>query len=988
MTRRSPTWLAGGFEMGSWPRYSMVASGGRLAVGVSGLLAGLQVGSASAQTATWRLGDDGHPWRLHPVSQLFDAGETYQPDYEWGGSHAVEVVVDDDGDGAIDEDPVDLIDNDADGLVNEDWADGLDNDGDGLIDEDGADGQRDNDGDGRLNEDGRHSGGPFWDPILAQAYTQAPFHRPRAAGDTEGDSSRGYGFGDDDYDGRFNEDAVDGVDNDGDGLVDEDAEAAPIPLPEGDRRIVYEYDLNRAGVGALIFHFDAQQGVFEAVDTAGDTVVASPVSRLLTPTDWLRPVRLDSLRNLSRVLDDRFLSGIYGHRDPFNTARFGAERGTNRHGDTGYGQIVDGDITTARNWSQRTENTGFRVELLGAFRIDLLRLRPRPGFPDRSPSSFHIHYASDSPQHVQERLVDGLLHRRLLVNDFIIPQQVDQVRPPIKEFHFDGGEHGSPPTVRALDFRGDMDSGVPWEIAEFEIFGSGYSRQASLVSEIVDLGRSQPVSHRFFDPDDPSRPMPFESFTTRDVDGDGHIDSGELAQSALAKQVDFNAPGQSIILGDLRWRLQLEGQGSRAHLRIRSGTSPDTRIYQRGTNPDLRSPFVDDPIVLDWPAPGTRLDAYSYAALSAVQRAEFRSLPLNEVGAADGASGGWTPWSSPIELTASAQAPASTAFPFRLPLSRYVQLRVDFTADSQSGTAIDFIEVDYGLPVAGNGILAQIMPTQAQLGTPSSYTYVLLPQLDSPNQGFNRVDVAVPSMRTQLLWLRIDNLQWIRVETPPGVGEDVESWLTGLDLDGNEGSFAAAVYADSSTGGTTLSVKVPALGLAAFPPGQGRTIEIAFETAVFQRLTEFPSWLWKDDVESTVVKQRAEPGDASRTGQSSALKVFATGAVDPGVRLVRLTPNPFSPNGDEINDLARFHVQALSFLGTGQLRLQVHSLVGHMVHRAVGEMAGAGDAMIEWDGRDSTGRVCAPGVYLYRISLHTAQRQLAATATGTIALVY
>ena len=65
------------------------------------------------------------------------------------------------------------------------------------------------------------------------------------------------------------------------------------------------------------------------------------------PSDWLRPVRLDSLRNLSRLLDDRFLSGIYGHRDPFNTSRFGAERGSNRDGDTSYGQIVDGDGSKA-----------------------------------------------------------------------------------------------------------------------------------------------------------------------------------------------------------------------------------------------------------------------------------------------------------------------------------------------------------------------------------------------------------------------------------------------------------------------------------------------------------------------------------------------------------------------------------------------------------------------------------------------------------------
>lgn len=229
---------------------------------------------------------------------------------------------------------------------------------------------------------------------------------------------------------------------------------------------------------------------------------------------------MDSLRNLSRLLDDRFLSGIYGHRDPFNTARFGAERGSNRDGDTRYGQIVDGDIHTTRTWTQRTENTGFRVELMGTYQVDLLRIRPRPGFSDRSPSSFQIHYASDRPDHVQTRLLNGSLQSRLLVNDFIIPQHLDQMRPAIKEFRFDGGELGLPPRVRALDLRGNMDSGVPWEIAEFEVFGRGSASEASLISKIIDLGQSRPVVHRFFDTAAPVRPVVFESFTMRDVDGD------------------------------------------------------------------------------------------------------------------------------------------------------------------------------------------------------------------------------------------------------------------------------------------------------------------------------------------------------------------------------------------------------------------------------------------------------------------------------------
>jgi hypothetical protein len=69
--------------------------------------------AAHLQVATWGIGDAEHPWHLHPVSLVLTTGESYEPQFDWGGSFAAEVIVDDDGDGLIDEDPVDLIDNDG-----------------------------------------------------------------------------------------------------------------------------------------------------------------------------------------------------------------------------------------------------------------------------------------------------------------------------------------------------------------------------------------------------------------------------------------------------------------------------------------------------------------------------------------------------------------------------------------------------------------------------------------------------------------------------------------------------------------------------------------------------------------------------------------------------------------------------------------------------------------------------------------------------------
>ncbi len=96
-----------------------------------------------AEIKRWRVGDGAHPWILRPVTGRLDLGRS------WGA----EVVVDDDLDGLIDEDPVELIDNDGDGTFNEDPVDPqVDNDGDGLLNEDPTN-NLDDDGDGFIDED-------------------------------------------------------------------------------------------------------------------------------------------------------------------------------------------------------------------------------------------------------------------------------------------------------------------------------------------------------------------------------------------------------------------------------------------------------------------------------------------------------------------------------------------------------------------------------------------------------------------------------------------------------------------------------------------------------------------------------------------------------------------------------------------------------------------------------------------------------------------
>ncbi|NKB67574.1 MAG: hypothetical protein GKR89_10965 [Candidatus Latescibacteria bacterium] len=961
----------------------------------------------AAAAGTWRVGDTGQPWNLYPVSFALNVGENFKPDYVWGGSYTMEVVVDDDGDGLIDEDPIDLVDNDGDGLINEDPADGLDNDKDGRIDEDPVDLQRDNDGDGLINEDGLITGRLIYSPTLRDNLTSEPFFRyatpEDAAADPEGP---GFGYGDDDYDGRFNEDPLDGRDNDGDGLVDEDTTEPQPGLPQTWSRSWFTYDTDQVGSveqrQALGFAFSPEEGLYRAQDSNGQIVEARLTAGQFSPKDWLRPIRLDSQRNAVRLAGDRFMSGLFGNSDPLDSQRYGAQLTGTAHGGTaGHGQVADGDIFTARVTSQRSSSAGFRVDFFGAFYINLLRLRPRPDFLDRTPTSFQISYAGNSAFNFQETVLGTELRTRLLANQFIIPQQVDQPRPPIKEYRFDGGDLGDPKVVRVLDMRSNMPEGQTWELAEFEAYGSGYAVDASYVTEIIDVGTEQPRFRRYFDPEDPTRPVPFESINTTDDDRSGSIDIAELASTKLNAQFDTAAVFNPVTWGRVRWRGQVEGNGGNVLVRVRAGSSLDTRVYLRAVGRGVVSQFIDLPITVDWPPRGSKVDAYSYVALSGLSRAPFRTLPHNSLSNSDGIDGGWTVWSAPFSFAeglVEEDGEGGILLPLP-PLTRYIQFRFDFEGTQSSGVSLDYLEFDFASPFVGRGVKAEIFPdTAEEMGLATSFQYVLKPQFEgATDNGFNRIDIAMPSFDVELDSLFVDDLPWTRLmpQVPDGLsGDDAQAftdsllhsktWLDELEVT-EDGVFAAAIYNDGETGLPRLGIKTRLLESRDFRAGLEQDIRLSFRTPVFKLLTQFRSWIWRDG-QGEVLQQPSEPGNAADQLPSDQINV----TVQDGERLLDLRnigPNPFTPNGDGINDEVRFDFGLFLLTQSKEAEVSIYDLTGRLVRRLVQAPEGAGAQEVRWDGRDEHAEMVPPGLYIYQLQVDS-DNEKGQTITGTIGLAY
>ncbi|MFA6109624.1 MAG: FlgD immunoglobulin-like domain containing protein [Candidatus Latescibacterota bacterium] len=973
-----------------------------------GWLLGLLLATGGLQQAgavVWRVGDQSQPWQPFPVSQIMSEGPEYRKDYTWGGGFAVEVVVDDDGDGLIDEDPVEVIDNDGDGQHNEDPEDGLDNDHDGLVDEDPVEPQVDNDGDGLVNEDGLRTGGPIYDPDIRQSYTLVPFFRYATAAEAAANPTKaGWGWGDDDHDNRWNEDPTDGLDNDTDGLIDEDGATPSVSLPSSWSLPVVAYDTTDLSLEqrrALGFTWDTAARTYVATAPGGGIVTARIESRTFTPRDYIRSIRLDPMRNIVRLLDDRFLSGLLGIRDPMDSTGYGSTLvGSAHSGDGGHGQIADGNIFTAKGTSSATASSGFRAELKALFYVDMLRLRPRPDFPDRTPPTFQITYAGDKPTHFQELYTLGELQKRLVVTEYIIPYQTDQLRPPVKEYRFDGGKLGDPKKVRVLDFRSGTPEGYTWELAEFEAYGHGSAQDAAYITEIIDVGTTRPQFRRYYDSQDPTRPIAFETVQTLDLNKNSKIDPEELASTKLRPQFDPDAAGTPVTWGRLRWSGQQEGNDGDVLVRVRAGTSPDTYVYQRKVGRGVLSPYIDRSRVADWPAAGSRVDAYSYASLSGLDQPNAGTLPYNYLGDADGSKGGWTVWSAPMNWNdglVDQNGNGGVLLPLP-PLTRYIQLWFEFKCTETSGVSIDWVEFDYSLPVVSRGVVAEIYPdSTGELGRLSPFRYVMKPDIANSDIGFNRIDLIVPSTDAQIDTLLVDDLSWTRlIPRPPAGSSSADSaayvgrllrsqaWLDTVRVTADR-IYASASYVDSATGQARLSVKTRTFKAVDFPQGQDKDIQIVMQAPVYRLLTEFSSYVW-NDVAAGYLQQPTSPGNAADHLPSDDVKVTVA-QVGKSVALRTVSPNPFTPNGDGINDQTRFEFDLFLLTAAVNVEVIVFDLTGRPLRHLVSLASGAGVRDLSWDGYDDDGNLVPPGIYLYRLSAESDTQESKATM-GTVAVAY
>ena len=467
-------------------------------------------------------------------------------------------------------------------------------------------------------------------------------------------------------------------------------------------------------------------------------------------------------------------------------------------------------------------------------------------------------------------------------------------------------------------------SNIGFEVDELEVFGAGFVPEAQYLSDIFDLG---------------------------DLANWGHI----------------------------RWSERREGLAGLSAIRVftRSGRDPTPFIFNR-FNADLQEvPWQEaaavNGVLLDDLPTDEAFDQYNSQSAAvrqalALSQAEHAGLPLQQKAPIRDDLINWSNWSPPYppEGTTLAGTPIVSPGP-----RQYFQFRIDFVSrDFLAAAGVGSLSFDLARPVPAKKIVGEIFPREVAAGEVVEFTYGARVGVRPQDTGFNRFEISSPSV-----FEKIGRIEVLNALDELIAGEDFDAVLAEASLPRREGEFSI----ESAAAGRFV---------VGFPlVGDGDLLKISFTTSVLRFGQGFAGSAWLvDPAAPEPLPQSVVPGNAAQLGAADvdprpvgsedltavdnnlAVRIAIRGSL---LGRLHVTPEVFTPNGDGINEAAAVHFEVLR-LGVGApLRVEIRDLSGRFIAAPFAGDRASGRFAAAWDGRDGTGAVVAPGIYLVRVSLAT-----------------
>ena len=147
-------------------------------------------------------------------------------------------------------------------------------------------------------------------------------------------------------------------------------------------------------------------------------------------------------------------------------------------------------------------------------------------------------------------------------------------------------------------------------------------------------------------------------------------------------------------------------------------------------------------------------------------------------------------------------------------------------------------------------------------------------------------------------------------------------------------------------------------------------IRLVFATEIFEFATTFQSEVL--DSQRDLLPQPVVGADVGETLSTNSLRVLGiTERETAFIQNLTFSSPVFSPNGDGIHDELRVAYSLFRLPAAVPVVLAVYRLNGRRVASIEAGLQNAGPQSLRWDGRDETGRLLPPGLYLTTLTLRS-----------------
>ena len=146
-----------------------------------------------------------------------------------------------------------------------------------------------------------------------------------------------------------------------------------------------------------------------------------------------------------------------------------------------------------------------------------------------------------------------------------------------------------------------------------------------------------------------------------------------------------------------------------------------------------------------------------------------------------------------------------------------------------------------------------------------------------------------------------------------------------------------------------------------------KQLEVVFDVPVLRFGTEFSSWVFNSE-DPDKIRQQVRPGNATFRFSGDVLAVKTPVGGDLLVD-VEVGPNPFTPNGDGLNETLAISYKLREVAVDRPVSVHIYNLAGRLVAELPPMPSRSGRFQQEWNGNDANGQQVAPGIYLYELLL-------------------